>query len=139
MKAEIYAGLDKIGKRSFLYKSKEKFLDSIVVLRYVSEKLNIPIGELQSKSRVAKLAKARNLYVWLYRCLLMRNNLVNYDVNFFVDSDLASSTTQMMALINRSHCLAIHCFTSHDNLVCTDKIVKQESYKMLDELEVLVG
>lgn len=140
MKAEVYAGLEDIYKQSFKYGTKTGYINANTVLKFVCEKNNVSADTLKSSSRKREIVQIRQQYVWLYRALLVKRGVIPRMtlVNNHILSKHVTNNSQMMKLINKSHCLADHCWQQYENLFLTNKALGIKSKEMLEELDKLI-
>lgn len=140
MKSEIYVGLEDVYKQSFKYGTKTGYINANTVLKFVCEKNNISVDTLKSSSRKREIVQVRQQYVWLYRALLVKRGVIPRMtlVNNHILSKHVTNNSQMMKLINKSHCLADHCWRQYENLFLTNKALGTKSIELLDELDKLI-
>jgi hypothetical protein len=140
MKYELYAGLEDVYQKGFRYGTKTGLISASTVLKFVSEKNNISIGALRNSSRKREIVQIRQPYVWLFRALLVKRGVTPTMtlVNNHILSKHVTNNSQLMKLINKSHCLADHCWQQYENLFLTNKALEIKSKEMLEELDKLI-
>lgn len=141
MKADTYVGLEDIYKKAFFYKEKTGYINAATILKFVSEKNSVSIDTLKSSTRKREVVQVRQQYVWLYRALLVKRGIVNsmgLKTEFIKIDHKVSNNVQLMKLINKSHCLADHCWKQYETLFFSDKELEKQSKELLDELDKLI-
>lgn len=140
MKSEIYVGLEDTYRNSFKYVTKTGHINANTILKFVCEKNKVSVDALRSSSRKREIVQIRQQYVWLYRALLVKRGItasMGFGGGYIVDKKITNNS-EMMKLINKSHCLADHCWKQYENLFFTDKALETKSKEMLEELDNLI-
>lgn len=140
MKADIYVGLEDTYRNSFKYVTKTGHINANTILKFVCEKNKVSVDALRSSSRKREIVQIRQQYVWLYRAFLVKRGVIPRMtlVNNHILSKHVTNNSEMMKLINKSHCLADHCWKQYENLFLTDKALETKSKEMLEELDNLI-
>ena len=146
MKYEIFVGLDNGFKDTIVFRNKN-YVDAGAVLSYCLTKCNMKLSDVQGLSRKDDVVKCRQMYCWLFRNLVVKKG-------FMESTDFSSlklkkgsvytpptnftGTRSMVKLICKSHCLVLHSIESFEARFATDKLLKKQAYKYLDELDKLI-
>ena len=146
MKPEIYVGLDNGFKESIIFRNKN-YVDAGVVLSYCLDKCKMKLSDVQSNSRKEEVVKCRQMYCWLFRNLVVKKGFMD-STDFsslklkkgtvWIPPTNFTGTRSMVKLINKSHCLVSHSLETFEARFATDKVLKRQAYKYLEELDKMI-